>query len=244
MALAIVEVLEHTGKVDQDILAEVFSRKYLADPTRGYGGMAHAILSEIASGADWRRVSAAAFGGTGSMGNGGAMRAAPIGAYFFDDLSRAADEASRAAEVTHANLEGKAGATAVAVAAASVSAAASSRKLLEAVIDLTPQSETRAGIEEAKSLSLSCDVGAAVSALGNGARVLAQDTVPFCLWCVLRHRDDFEQALWCTVSGLGDRDTTCAIVGGILSASDYGKSIPSSWMDAREPLSTLAGVGF
>jgi ADP-ribosylglycohydrolase len=167
-----------------------------------------------------------------------------IGAYFFDDLNRAANEASMAAEVTHANPEGQAGAIAVAVAAASVSTGANSRELLEAVIDLTPQSETRAGIEEAKSLSVSCDVGIAVAILGNGARVLAQDTVPFCLWCVLRHRDDFERALWCTVSGRGDRDTTCAIVGGILSAGDYGKSIPSTWLDAREPLSTLAGIGF
>jgi ADP-ribosylglycohydrolase len=167
-----------------------------------------------------------------------------IGAYFFDDLNRAANEASMAAEVTHANPEGQAGAIAVAVAAASVSTGANSRELLEAVIDLTPQSGTRAGIEEAKSLSVSCDVGIAVAILGNGARVLAQDTVPFCLWCVLRHRDDFERALWCTVSGRGDRDTTCAIVGGILSAGDYGKSIPSTWLDAREPLSTLAGIGF
>ncbi|MDF2440306.1 MAG: hypothetical protein JWN98_1290, partial [Abditibacteriota bacterium] len=44
-----------------------------------------------------------------------------------------------------------------------------------------------------------------------------------------------ENALWLAVSGLGDRDTTCAMVGGIvaLSAPD---TIPPLWRDAREAL--------
>ena len=82
MALSIVETLEVHGAIDQETLAQGFSRRYRADPGRGYGGMAHHILREIGAGAPWRRVSRAAFGGMGSMGNGGAMRAAPIGGYF------------------------------------------------------------------------------------------------------------------------------------------------------------------
>jgi hypothetical protein len=33
-------------------------------------------------------------------------------------------------------------------------------------------------------------------------------------WCASQHLTDDEQALWLTVGVLGDRDTTCAIVGG------------------------------
>ncbi len=42
--------------------------------------------------------------------------------------------------------------------------------------------------------------------------------------------------MWLTVSGLGDRDTTCAIVGGIVSMFTGAEGIPSEWREAREPL--------
>lgn len=76
----------------------------------------------------------------------------------------------------------------------------------------------------------------AVAVLGNGTGLSAQDTVPFALWCAAQHLDDYEAALWLTVSGLGDRDTTCAIVGGIVACALGEAGIPSAWLAAREPL--------
>ena len=76
----------------------------------------------------------------------------------------------------------------------------------------------------------------AVTALGNGIRVSAQDTVPFALWCAAEHLDDYERAQWLTVSGLGDRDTTCAIVGGIVVMRTGVEGIPHEWLATREPL--------
>jgi ADP-ribosylglycohydrolase len=35
---------------------------------------------------------------------------------------------------------------------------------------------------------------------------------------------------------VGDRDTTCAIVGGIVAMSAGVESIPPSWIESREPL--------
>jgi ADP-ribosylglycohydrolase len=66
--------------------------------------------------------------------------------------------------------------------------------------------------------------------------ISAPDTVPFTLWCVARHMDNFEAAMWTTVSGLGDRDTTCAIVGGIVALYVGDKGIPQEWQQARESL--------
>jgi len=241
MALSIVETLEIHGAIDQEALVQRFSRKYGADPGRGYGGMAHRILGEIGEGSPWRRVSSAAFGGMGSMGNGGAMRAAPIGGYFAEDLEAASSEARRSAEVTHAHPEGQAGAAAVAVAAAQASRGASDPgELLEAAMAFTPDGETRAGIARASRLPLRGSVRSAVSALGNGSRVISQDTVPFALWCAARHMTHFEEALWTTVSGFGDRDTTCAIVGGIVSLAVGREALPAEWVASRESLATLA----
>lgn len=243
MALAIVELLDECGQIGSDLLALIFADKYMAEPARGYGGMAHKILREIAIGSPWAEVSAAAFDGTGSMGNGGAMRAAPIGAYFHDDLPLAAEQARLSAVVTHAHAEGQAGAIAVAVAAGCVNAGGDAADLFEAAIEMTPEGQTRAGIVRARELPASTEVRRAAAMLGNGSRVLSQDTVPFCLWSAARHLDDFEEAMWATVSGLGDRDTTCAIVGGILAAKDGARSIPPEWIAARESLDTLRGVG-
>jgi ADP-ribosylglycohydrolase len=241
MALSIVETLAAHGAIDQEVLAQRFSRKYQADPGRGYGGMAHHILCAIGEGTPWRRVSRAAFDGMGSMGNGGAMRAAPIGGYFADDLEAACGEAQRSAEVTHAHPEGQAGAAAVAVAAARAAGGSSDpEEILEAALAFTPDGETRTGIARALRLPLDSSVGAAVRALGNGSRVISQDTVPFALWCAARHLTHWEDALWTTVSGLGDRDTTCAIVGGIVSLAVGREALPSEWLASREPLATLA----
>src|SRR5438309_1755336 len=80
MALGVVEVLERHGKIDQDDLAATFGRRYRAAPGRGYGRGARDILDEVARGMPWRALSQEAFEGKGSMGNGGAMRVAPLGA--------------------------------------------------------------------------------------------------------------------------------------------------------------------
>jgi len=141
MAISVVETLETRGEIDQDELARRFARRYSREPSRGYGGGAHSLLSAIASGADWRIVSKSLFSGQGSWGNGAAMRAAPIGAFFADSPERA----------------------------------------------------------------------------------------------VARGYADFAEAMWDTVSALGDRDTTCAIVGGIIAAS--GVAPPRAWIDATEALS-------
>lgn len=50
--------------------------------------------------------------------------------------------------------------------------------------------------------------------------------------------DDYEEALRQTVSVLGDRDTTCAIVGGIVVMYAGLESIPKVWWEKREPIPT------
>lgn len=242
MALCILEVLERRGEIDQDDLAVTFARAYESDPTRGYGAGAHGILRQIGRGRSWRMVSRAAFGGMGSLGNGGAMRVAPVGAYFCDDFEAAARNARLSAEVTHAHPEGQAGAVAVAVAAAWAcrsregTGAGGAPGLFEAVLAKTPEGETRIGVERARALPKQASVDAAVRVLGNGSQISAPDTVPFALWCAARHLDDFCEALWCTVSGLGDRDTTCAMVGGIVASAVGREALPQAWLAAREAL--------
>jgi ADP-ribosylglycohydrolase len=241
MALSIVETLDHRGGIDGDELARRFAARYAADPNRGYGGMAHQTLQAIGEGHPWREVSRSAFDGQGSMGNGGAMRVGPVGAFFADDLDAAREHAARSAEVTHAHPDGQAGAVAVAVAAAGAwrmrgEAGRSAEELLDLVVDYTPEGPTRSGLRFARGLPEDCPVQRAAEDLGSGSMVIASDTVPFAVWCAARHLDDFEEAFWATVSGLGDCDTTCAIVGGIVALAVGEEGLPGDWIRAREPL--------
>ncbi len=234
MALSIVETLRDRSRIAQDALAAAFARRFAADPHRGYGGGAFALLAALTRGADWRVAAPQLFGG-GSYGNGAAMRAAPIGGFFRGDPARAAAEAQLAAAVTHAHPEGQAGAMAVAAAAALAAGESppSGRGLLEATLAFVPAGATRNGLEAA--LEIPADgPDDAIRVLGTGQRVSSQDTVPFCLWCAAWCADDFEQALWRTAAGRGDCDTTCAIVGGIVALSARG--VPRAWIERREPL--------
>lgn len=237
MALSVVDVLDAHGAIDRDALAVSFARRYEAEPTRGYGGTAHGILQAIGRGIPWDVAAGAVFDGDGSMGNGAAMRVAPVGAYFADDLDAVVEQAARSAEPTHAHHDGKAGAIAVAVGAALAirrgSAALEPTAWLRAVHERTPRGPTCDGIAKALDLPLSYDVRTAVAALGNGSLVISSDTVPLSLWCAARHMADYEEALWTTASALGDRDTTCAIVGGIVALAT--ERVPEAWLAAREP---------
>jgi ADP-ribosylglycohydrolase len=242
MALGILAVLEQHGRIEQDALASAFAHNFGRDPFRGYGATAYDILGAINRGVPWRTAASEVFRGAGSLGNGGAMRVAPVGAYFADDLPRVVAEARASAEVTHMHPEGQAGAIAVAVAAAWASQVqgrsekTDDGELLEVALAFTPNGETRAGLVRALALPDEATVADAVAELGNGRSVTAPETVPFALWCASRHLHDYEAALWTTLSGAGDIDTNCAIVGGIVALAAGRESIPAAWLEARERL--------
>jgi ADP-ribosylglycohydrolase len=248
MACSVFRVLARRGAVDQDELAASLAARY--DPARRYGAGAVELLELIRAGTPWPVAAAAAFEGQGSYGNGAAMRIAPLGAYFADSTARAAAQARAASEVTHAHPDGIAGGVAVAVAAALAARARLSgdrpdpARLLAAVAaSLDPAGQVRRGVDRAAAL-LGRSVAEAAYELGNGARVTAQDTVPFTIFVAARHLDDYPAAVRACVEAGGDVDTTAAIVGGVVAAyAGVGGpgGVPADWLAAREPLPSWAG---
>ena len=236
MAQSIVDVLRDYGYIHQDVLAQAFAQRFSENPRRGYGGGAIQLLKQVNQGDDWRAVAPALFTG-GSYGNGAAMRAAPVGGYYAGDPARAAHEGCRSAEITHAHPQGQAGTMAVAAAAAVAAQPThpTGSAFLKSVLSFVPQGQVHFGIEQAIDIPPESHLDAIL--LGTGSQISAQDTVPYCLWCAAHHLDNYETAMWVTVAGLGDRDTTCAIVGGIVALS--AGCVPANWVAQREPL--LAG---
>ncbi len=232
MACNLLDVLLRHGQVERDALAAAFADRY--DPYRGYGPGTVVLLRALRNGESWRTAATAQFGGQGSMGNGAAMRVAPLGAYYAGDLERAALEAAASAVVTHAHPEAIAAAIAVAVAASHVTRNDASA-LIEAVLSHTPPGKVHDGVRKAADLRGRTREEAAYE-LGNGSRVLGHDTVPFCVWVAVRHLTDYEQAVRSCVAVGGDIDTTAAITGGIVAAHTGAGGIPGAWREAREPL--------
>jgi ADP-ribosylglycohydrolase len=240
MALSIVEILQERGSIDQDLLAARFAGRMQFN--RGYGRGAYTVLWGVKQGLDWRLATRVGFRGMGSFGNGAAMRVAPLGAFFADQpIGVICHQARLSAEVTHAHKEGAAGAIAVAVAAAIAwqergKKGALGPTWIAAVREAIPPGYTRDAVSEALDVPSDATIVEAAKALGNGSGVTAPDTVPLCLWVVAHASNDFEHALWRTVSALGDRDTTCAIVGGILALRTGHDGIPAGWLRSREKL--------
>ena len=252
MAISIVEALEQDGRIDPDSLAAAFARRFALEPGRGYGAGAYALLSRVNTGSPWREEASRLFRGKGSFGNGAAMRAAPIGAFFAEDLERVREEALRSAEPTHAHPDGAAGAVAVAIAAALASTRMVDRDaMIGEVARWTPDGPTRERLLRASALGLAFDVQLAGEELGTGSNVTSQDTVPFAVWVATRHLDSFEEALWIGTAHDGldlttnphaifsvDRDTIGAMVGGIVACATGADGIPVLWREATEPIPT------
>lgn len=240
MSLAVLSMLRETGHIDQDTLAVNFARGYSYD--RAYGPAMHRALMRIREGEHWRSVAYSLFEGQGSYGNGAAMRAASIGAYFAGSPDQITHHAALAAEVTHAHPEAIAGSIAAALAAGiacdlrATGETPSHKNFLSRVADLVPDSEVRSRLIKARDMGSVGSIQFPVSILGAGHEMSAQDTVPFALWCCGQSLDNFEKAIWLGLRGGVDRDTICAIIGGVVACYTGAAAIPHEWISRREPL--------
>ncbi|MFH8380544.1 ADP-ribosylglycohydrolase family protein [Kitasatospora sp. NPDC018058] len=241
MALVLVRHLTTRGEVHQDALAEQFAAEYTREYGRKYGPSMHRVLRGIGAGGDWRAITSGQFEGQGSYGNGAAMRVAPLGAWFADDLDEVARQAELQALTTHFHPEAATGAVAVALATA---LAVRSRgrtppgraELLTEVAGRLPDGEVRSGLRIAARMPGSTSVRHAATVLGSGLMISAPDTVPFALWSAAGHLDSLPEAIWHTLEGGGDMDTTCAIAAGVVAARTGLADVPPAWLAAREEL--------
>lgn len=242
MGFSVFNVLKNFGEIEQFALSRSFADRY--DISRGYGSGMHELMRRFRAGEVWHEAASSLFEGQGSWGNGSAMRAAPMGAYFADDLKRVCAEAEKSAVVTHTHEEAVVGAQAVALATTLAykfkqnERRPSRAEFIEEILPFLDSCETTSKIKRAKDLNQAISTRHAADILGNGIQISCPDTVPFCLFCAGEFLEDYQEAMWQTVSALGDRDTTCAIVGGIVVMYAGEESIPKIWKKKREPIPT------
>ncbi|MGE5635610.1 MAG: ADP-ribosylglycohydrolase family protein, partial [Nocardioidaceae bacterium] len=104
MTIALAESLVEHGSVDVDRLGRAFVDA--CDLERGYGAGTLRALGLIRAGVPPLEAAARSFGGRGSLGNGAAMRVAPVAVAFAADPARVRAQAELSALVTHAHPVG------------------------------------------------------------------------------------------------------------------------------------------
>lgn len=227
MAIALAESLLECGGVDEEHLGRAFLAAY--DSERGYGSGTRAVLTLISQGVAAIDAAARVFDGRGSLGNGGAMRVAPIAVVYANDQERLIEAARRSAHVTHAH---PVGIDATTVQAAAVAAALRGEDPLTVAHAVAATPELRRGLAAAAGLLAERLPPDAVAAtLGNSSS--AHESVPTAVYAAVTH-DSFEDAVTFAVRCGGDADTIGAMAGAIAGARNGATAIPARWLDPLE----------
>ena len=234
MMIGILETLLERGKFDPALCAVKFQENF--DPMRGYGRRIFGVMERIRQGVPWDQV------GTDSFGNGGAMRIAPIGCYYYSDVAAIKEQAVLSARITHNHPEGLAGAVAQATAVGAALQHGLSNQPIkpEAFLDnITAQVvDIDEGFAESLDAIKSISRGPMLEIIESVASrytlsLRAIESVPAAIGAFVL-TDSFRDGVVLAVNLGGDTDTIGAMAGAIAGAY-YGYSqIPQEWLDPLE----------
>ncbi|MHC4099825.1 MAG: ADP-ribosylglycohydrolase family protein [Planctomycetota bacterium] len=176
--------------------------------------------------------------GVRSAGNGPAMRAAPIGAFFADRPPELDAYVSASTRLTHTDPRAFTGARAVALLVAwCVRDAPVDRPdpqgFAELLRDAGDDQEWRTVVDAvAEAARRDLTVDELAGSLGPSGKVSGYiyHTVPVAAYGWYRHFGDFEKTLTAVLDCGGDTDTTGAIVGALAGAVVGDEGIPGDWV--------------
>jgi poly(ADP-ribose) glycohydrolase ARH3 len=238
MAIGLAESIIKAKGIDQQNLGDTFSANFQREPWRGYASGPPTIFSLVESlGISYTEAAREMFGGSGSLGNGAAMRIVPLGLFFHraEDLY---EVAALSAQVTHAHPVGMDGAAVQAWAVASAvkldpQQAFPLEGFVQGLIDFarTPEIQTKMKLIQ-KLITEEVPPDAAADELGRSVAV--HESMPFAIYSFLKYPKSFEACLFCAILHGGDRDTlgamACAISGAYLGI----EAIPHVWHQRLE----------
>lgn len=238
MAIGLAESIMKVGGIDQHQLGKTFSQNFQREPWRGYASGPPTIFSLVQKlGISYTEAAHRLFGGSGSLGNGAAMRIVPVGLFFHQDQDLY-QHASASAQVTHAHPVGMDGAAVQAFAVASAVKLDPKKEFplrvfTQALIHFARTPEMQGKMKRVQRLLIE-DVSPEVAADQLGRTVAVHESMPFAIFSFLKHPQSFEECLFCAILHGGDRDTlgamSCAISGAYLGI----EAIPQAWREKLE----------
>lgn len=239
MMIGVAETLIAHGNINQQALMRAFVANF--DSARAYGPGTHQIIDLAAAGGDWSALSATIFPG-GSLGNGAAMRVAPVGLLFHGDLDRVEREAVQTALPTHSHPVGIDGARllAVGVALALRERPFDPASFYAELLRRAATDEFREALTQASVFTLDDNVGVL------GTSLEANRSVATAIACFASHPDSYSDAVGRAIGLGGDTDTIAAMVGALCGARLGLQAVPPHLLamleDGRKGRSYLDGL--
>lgn len=211
LSLEVAESLIQNHGFDPDDLAKRYVDWLVSGRARGYGKTTLLAVQNLLAGKHWSES-----GVPGSYGNGTAMRAAPFGVYFRNDLQSLIAICKMDSGITHASEEAEAGSIAIALAAA---CAVNGEKatLLDKLWEVLPDSKVKSLVYSLDSLIDSPQITAEQALKIIGTKADVRQTVPAAIYCFFKF-DNYHDAVLASIKAGGDTDTTAAIVGALFGA--------------------------
>jgi poly(ADP-ribose) glycohydrolase ARH3 len=227
MTIGVAETLVAHASIVESELCSAFVANYV--PSRGYGRGSRAVLEAMEEGGDYRRVAEKYFPG-GSLGNGAAMRVAPVGLFFHDDPDKLREQARLSALPTHLQALAIEGAQILALA---VSLCVRSERFdriafLSQILRACELSEYRAAMQQVIEARSSDDL----ARLGNGIEAL--QSVPTAIAAFSLAPDSYSQAIGSTILLGGDTDTLAAMTGALSGGYLGLEGIPKRLLNLLE----------
>jgi poly(ADP-ribose) glycohydrolase ARH3 len=209
MAIGVAETLVENLDILEERVCHHFVSNYV--PSRGYGFGTRRVLEAMQEGRDHREIAATHSPG-GSLGNGAAMRVAPVGLFFHDDLDQVWEQARLSALPTHTHPLGIEGAQllAVAVALALRDGPFDRAAFFGELLRRGPSDEYRARLERAAASTED------LAGLGNGIK--APESVPTAIALFASAPASYPDVIGRAILLGGDTDTIAAMAGALAGA--------------------------
>jgi len=260
MTIAVARGLIRAGHKDIDELMTLMGREFVAwsrssENNRAPGGTCLRGCRELERHVAWRSA-----GVRDSKGCGAAMRAAPIGLYFHDDVDAMIRMAAAQSALTHRHPTGIASSVAAAAPVAYAVREGKIDGMLEFTRDCVKKLSKEMLVEVGCDERLAQEIGTneMMASLDEttasleteaedvckllGGAWIGEEAVATALWCVFRARGDFSEAVLRGANSSGDSDSIACIAGSIAGALAGYEALPGDWRAAVEKPDMLVGL--
>ncbi|MEM4247911.1 MAG: ADP-ribosylglycohydrolase family protein [Candidatus Nanoarchaeia archaeon] len=204
--------------------------------TRAPGNACLSGCFRLKNGISWRES-----GNPNSKGCGSAMRTAPVGLVYCNDMENLRKVALATAQATHRHPTALAGAVGTAYLVASALKDTNPECMADRLLDLTAliSDEFAQKIMQVKKV-LTLGPEKAFDVLGGGW--VAEEAVAGALYCFLRNPRDYSNAVLTAVNFSGDRDSVACITGAISGSYNGISAIPKKWVNGIENSALLEDI--
>ena len=241
MTLIVAESLAERCGVDQEHLVEqLMAKAQIQDELRYYGAGTIAVIKLLRKGFPWKRAVLEVYE-SGNMGNGAAIRVAPVALFYHPDPQAVWRAAGEQAIVTHAHPIGVEAARIQALAIHYSLCGVDPARLPRVLLGHARTPEFRAALRAVEGL-LGTDPspGEVVEALGNGAP--GHESVPAAIYSHARAQGDPLRAVLNALSLGGDSDSIASMAAAIAVAYSKGLRGLGHLRDAVEGTDEISRV--